>query len=138
MKKYVAALAAAGALLGTAHAASAHPQPIRLINHAGLTGNQVAQFTNAGRKMINNQVSWWWNTRWLRWTSSQKAWTIEFVNTLGPVESACGFGAAGCHMVRNGKPYAIVDTSWSDTHVIWSVAGTHGSRKCGSTRGAIA
>ena len=34
-------------------------------------------------------------------------------------------GAAGCHMVRNGKPYAIVDTSWSDTNVIWSVAGTH-------------
>ena len=45
----VAALTATGRC-ALAQAASAHPQPIRLVNHAGLTGHQVASSRTRSRE----------------------------------------------------------------------------------------
>ena len=119
-----AALAAVGTL-AAAQAASAQ-QSVRLVNHAALSGSQVAKFTNAAQKVINGNMYYEWGTRSLNWTSSSRgSWTIELYNRLGPVEAACGARAAACHYVKHGKPHAIIDTRAADTGRIWSVAGTH-------------
>jgi hypothetical protein len=55
----------------------------------------------------------------------ERSWTIELDNTPDRVDAICGPFAAGCHTIHDGKPYAIVDTSYAQTHRIWSVAASH-------------
>ena len=102
-------------------------QLIRIVNHAGLSGDTIRKFTNAGRYMVNKTygVSYYYGPNWLHWTSSHNAWTLELVNSLGPVERMCGWGAAGCHLVHNGRPYAIADVNSRDTRFPWSGAPSH-------------
>jgi hypothetical protein len=130
MKTVVLAATAAATLALAAPAFASTPmasaQSVRLINYAGLSGAQVARFTSATRTTINGDLHAYWNTPAMQWTSNPNApMTIVFYNRLGPVEALCGAGAAGCHGVLHGRPFAVVDTSFSDTGRIWSVAGSH-------------
>jgi hypothetical protein len=111
---------------GLAIPAVSQAQSVRVINNAHLSSGKIAKFKAAGSAMINQRVNRAWGSPHLSWTNSSSAnQTIEFVNSLNPVNRFCGGGAAGCHDVKNGRPYSIVDTNRFETGRIWSVTGTH-------------
>jgi hypothetical protein len=116
-------LAVVGALAAFALVpAVANAESVHVVNQAGLSGQQIANFKAAMTGIANDMHAHWGSPR-IQWSSS--GWTIVFYNRLWPVERICGYGAAGCHGTLSGRPVAVVDTRYADTGRIWSVAGSH-------------